>query len=176
MRISTLTLWVFAMCLPVLSHAQTCGTANLLADTPNSRFILNTDGTLLDKNTGLTWKRCLEGQNWTGITCSGSASSYTWQGALNIAENTTFANQSDWRLPNLKELLSIVELACNLPAINLTVFPKFPATVNKVWSSTPVTEQIGTSVGSSWLIDFEQGAANNDYRDVRHLMRVVRGK
>jgi hypothetical protein len=58
------------------------------------------------------WMRCALGQNWNGATCTGSGQAYTWQAALQAAEGSSFAGYSDWRLPDIKELSSIVEQAC----------------------------------------------------------------
>lgn len=38
----------------------------------------NLDGTVTDPTTGLTWMRCSMGQTWDGTTCTGTASTYTW--------------------------------------------------------------------------------------------------
>jgi hypothetical protein len=54
------------------------------------------------------WKQCAEGLS--GATCqTGSAQTFTWANALAHAEASTFANYTDWRLPNVKELSSLVE-------------------------------------------------------------------
>jgi hypothetical protein len=115
-------------------QAQTCNTSNYLT-TPTSRFVLNTDGTALDKKTGLLWKRCLEGYSWNGSTCTGARSAANWQNALKQAAASTFIGKTDWRLPNAKELESIAERGCVDPQVNLSVFPNMPTTF--IWSSTP---------------------------------------
>lgn len=114
-----------------------CGiTYYISPTTPTSDFSLHTNGTVTHRRTGLMWMRCAVGQNWSGTGCVGDAATYTWQQALNTAEGTTFAEYSDWRLPNRTELTSIVELSCDLgPTVNLTVFPNSPS--GNFWSSTP---------------------------------------
>ena len=62
-----------------------------------NKFNDNGDGTISDKATGLMW---MQNDNQEGIL---------WQEALNYAENYEFAGYSDWRLPNVKELQSIVD-------------------------------------------------------------------
>ncbi len=46
------------------------------AYTPTTDFTDNRDGTVTHKKTNLTWKRCEEGQTWTGATCSGVSQTY----------------------------------------------------------------------------------------------------
>lgn len=66
---------------------------------PNPRFVLDTTGDcVIDKLTKLMWLR------------NPGANSVTWQQALDLANNLTACNTSDWRLPNLNELESLVNL------------------------------------------------------------------
>ncbi len=53
------------LCLQAVKAAPT---------TPTSDFIDNKDGTVTHRTTGLTWMRCALGQMWTGLSCSGAAS------------------------------------------------------------------------------------------------------
>ncbi len=62
-----------------------------------NNFKDNNDGTISDLATGLMWQK--------SDSCSGKS----WQKALNYAENLELAGYSDWRLPNAKELQSIVD-------------------------------------------------------------------
>ena len=66
--------------------------------TPTSNFTDNQDGTVTHNTTGLTWMRCAMGQIWTGSTCTGPTKMYNYAKAK--ALTLTFADQSDWRLPN----------------------------------------------------------------------------
>jgi hypothetical protein len=120
---------------PVINSLQICKAMNTIT-TPDSRFIINNNGTVNDKQTGLMWKRCSEGQN--NIDCSGSAINYTWKNALqqanSVNNNGGFAGYNDWRIPNAKELFSIVEDQCYLPSINVKIFPNTPNYY--FWSST----------------------------------------
>lgn len=104
--------------------------------TPTSDFTLNSDGTVYHKLTGLTWKRCAEGRNWTGTTCSGTDATYTWDQAK--ALTSTFAGQSDWRLPTRWELATIVDygIASPGPTINSTIFPSTSRIVFSLSDST----------------------------------------
>jgi Protein of unknown function (DUF1566) len=62
-----------------------------------NEFADNGDGTISDAATGLMW---MQDDNGEGMN---------WEAALAYAEAKEFAGQSDWRLPNVKELQSIVD-------------------------------------------------------------------
>jgi hypothetical protein len=135
-------------------QAQTCQPESIPASTPDSQLQDNGDGTVTDTKTGLIWKQCLEGQS--GSDCaSGSAESFTWQQALLRAQTLNsgggFAGASDWRVPTIKELNSLVEYQCQDPAINLTRFPH--ASSSWSWSSSAVA---GAANGA-WYVNFVYG-------------------
>ncbi len=140
---------------------------NMQPSTPTGQFTINGDGTVTDTRTGLIWKRCLEGQS--GDDCSqGRADAMTWDLALQQAAGS-FAGNSDWRLPNIKELASIVELKCFEPAINLTVFPNNPD--GSVWSGSPHTD----NSTDAWHVNFDTGNDFSLSRGYSNRVRLVRG-
>lgn len=151
---------------------QTCQTDNIPATTPSARFTVHGDGTVTDKATGLMWKQCSEGQS--GSDCAtGAASGYTWRFALQRAATVNsngFAGYSDWRLPNIKELRSIVERQCIEPSINLTVFPATP--VAWFWSSSLVVAYDGNAF--VWRVNFNSGSELWDTKDYTLAERLVR--
>lgn len=155
------------------SIAQICN-PYIAADAPTSRYILNSNGTALDRKTGLTWMRCAKGQTWDGVTCSGSPQMYSWKYALETAENTVFAEQNDWRLPNRKELQSLIENSCSEPAINLTAFPNTGIeNLYTYWSSSP--DSINDT--QAWGVNFSEGdefLADDKSREY-YIVRLVRG-
>lgn len=139
----------------------------------------NGDGTVTDNCTGLMWKRCSEPDTST-TTCSGTHSTYTWANALGQCEGLTFAGRTDWRLPNIKELFSIVleeypaitdVKAQGAPYINQTVFP---ATVSSdYWSST--TYPVDTSY--ALYVRFAYGLVNIVLSKISsNYVRCVRGQ
>ncbi|NAW61298.1 DUF1566 domain-containing protein [Vibrio sp. V31_P5A7T61] len=108
---------------------------DIIEDTPNSHFIVNNNGMVTHTTTKLMWMRCSLGQTWDGTTCMGSISLMDWPSALSAAKNYKLGNYSDWRLPNINELGSIVERRCTAPAINEFIFPNTEGSV--YWASTP---------------------------------------
>ncbi|AGX86715.1 DUF1566 domain-containing protein [Candidatus Symbiobacter mobilis] len=141
---------------------QSLGTST----TPDSDFTDNGDGTVTHKKTHLTWKRCAEGQTWIGSTCSGTASSYTYDQA--VALSGSFAGQSDWRTPNIQELQSILEYA-NYPPINTTIFPNTPS--SHFWSGSPYAGNSGVGL----VVDFRYGNAGAGGPSSILPVRLVRG-
>ncbi len=133
----------------------------------------NGDGTVTDPTTGLMWMRCSMGQVWDGTTsaCTGPASTYTWDQAVALTGTVPFAGQSDWRLPNIRELQTIVDRTVINPAINGVVFPNTPNSGS--WSSSP---WVG-SASYPWLVDFSTGATPNyaASRGSSLAVRLVRG-
>ena len=60
-------------------------------------FTANGDGTVTDHATGLMWQQ------------ADSGSGMDWEDALAYAAGSTLAGHDDWRLPNIKELQSLVD-------------------------------------------------------------------
>ena len=151
--------------------AQTCND-HIPASTPDSRFTDNGDGTVTDNVTGLMWKKCVEGLSGTDCA-TGTDEAFTWKEALAqpgvVNNGGGFAGHTDWRLPNIKELVSIVEEKCSYPAINLTIFPNDPG--SNVWSGS-------ADAGNShfaWYVSFYDGGSYYNYRTSYLRVRLVRG-
>jgi hypothetical protein len=153
---------------PQAGHAQTCQPASIPATTPANQFTDHSDGTVTDKKTGLMWKRCSEGQSWDGITCTGTAAVYTWQAALQQAQAVNgaggFAGYTDWRVPNIKELASLIEEQCQYPAINITIFPAIP--FDFYWSASPYAND----GSSAWTLSF--GDSSDNWINKNNLLYV----
>ena len=75
---------------------------------------------------------------------------------------------TDWRLPNLNELQSIVHLGRNHPAIDTNYFPNSQSSF--YWSSTPVTD------GNVSSVYFAYGSGLSHLRNTNLSVRLVRGR
>ncbi|MGR5401467.1 DUF1566 domain-containing protein [Vibrio harveyi] len=134
--------------------AQECST-DFAKTAPNTRYTYSDKGTVTDLKTGLTWMRCAVGENWdtANKTCTGAATTMSWQLALQTAEQirdesggnhplNNFAGKKNWRLPNIKELVALTERACHGPAMNGTAFAsaytlEIGDYAGYIWSNTP---------------------------------------
>jgi len=139
----------------LLQHAHaTCLNAQNTAvpiSTPTSSFNVLADGTVLAPMTKLMWMRCLVGQTLVNGVCTGTPSTLTWPDALNAAKAQNFAGHNDWRLPNVKELLSIQEDRCSSPSLNADLFP-IPQYFS-AWSSTPSAVNLANAFLEAWVVD-----------------------
>lgn len=172
--------------LPLTATAQTCTNTAISQSTPTSDFSFHSDGTVAHNTTGLIWKRCLEGQsfsnnntpdNYLDDRCTGSMTDYTWKAALEqvqtINSSSGFAGQHDWRLPNQKELGSIIENCRKTPAINTEVFPGGSTYLGwKGWSSSPGVNYSTTSY--TWIIGFYDGSGYFNDRNGSASVWLVR--
>ncbi len=134
------------------------------------RYIVSPDGTEVQDNlAGVVWRRCLEGQSFSFGQCGGTVSTFTHEAALAHAAAVAVATGQDWRVPNVKELGSVVNHAAIQPAID-GVFPNVPNL--KSWTSTPMRFSGGTS--SAWHVEFFQGYVAGQSRLALNNIRLVR--
>jgi hypothetical protein len=118
------------------------------------RFSYSVDGVeVTDSRTGLVWMRCVVGATWNGVNCVGTPILMNHEAALQYAES-----QALMRLPNVKELFSIVDPINVRQAFYVGAFPGTPADWH--WSSTP--HQFGVQ---AWMASFATGWLNyyNNY-------------
>lgn len=147
--------------------------ATIQATTPTTDFELHADGTATHHPTGLMWMRCTVGQSWDGkaMACAGSATTHPWQDALKQAvdiNSSGFAGYTDWRVPDLAELATIVEAHCWEPAINTVVFPATPA--HSFWTAVPYDDGLGIARG----IHFGYGRMHTGFKHYAYSVRLVR--
>jgi tetratricopeptide (TPR) repeat protein len=71
-----------------------------------NRYLAYPYGTAKDTVTSLIWMRCSVGQEWDGGSCTGEAKTFTWEEIKDI--RLEFAGYTDWRLPSIEELRTLV--------------------------------------------------------------------
>ena len=141
---------------------------------PTRNFVIRRPGTVTDKETGLTWMRCALGDRWSGTSCISGKQWYVWFSwidAMKSARKLEFAGYSDWRLPKLSELETILEVACENPMANIKAFPNMTAA--KYWTST----MMDNSREYAWMIDFNRGDYITEVlRTSSYRVLLVRGR
>lgn len=135
------------------------------------------DGLVEHISTGLVWKRCREGQLWENEACTEKPDFITWKVALSypgtVNASGGYGGFTDWRLPNLKELMSIVEEGCYNPAFNESIFFVSQYTED-AWSSTANLDFEGE--GRAWQARYDFGSPHLRLRtDSVSGVRLVRG-
>lgn len=137
---------------------------------PTTAYSDNLDGTATHLQTGLMWKVCSEGQTWGNGVCIGTQSFLTWAKALETAAISQFAGHTDWRVPNVRELRSLVERCRANPAINNSIFP-LELPVFAYWSSSPAFDNIGRAR----IVYFDRGHIADESMLSFSSVRLVRG-
>jgi hypothetical protein len=128
----------------------------------------NGNGSVTISNTGLIWQKCSNGQNIT--TCSGTATTLTWLNAISYCEGLTLSSRSDWRLPNINELRSIVSyIKLNSPTIDITFFPSTQSL--GYWSSSTYAK----STSRAWNMNFYDGVVDYSLKTGKNYVRCVTG-
>jgi len=154
----------------VLAPNQRCN-SQAESSAPISRFKQDYQGNILDRFSGLIWKRCVAGLS--GNYCKeGEQLKMPWLQALMYADKVnndeTEVLASSWRLPNIKELQSTIETQCEEPALNPFVFPNIP--MENVWSATPHTHH----TDSSYFLQYQNSIVFYGSREELLLVHLVR--
>lgn len=118
----------------------------------------NGDGTITDNVTSLTWTKApLDG--------------VTWQGALEHCSTLTLGGESDWRLPNVNELLTITHYSAN------PVAPGPPFAIEStswiIWTST--TYAFPAQRDLAWAVVFSSGRVDQFEKESEASCLAVRG-
>ncbi len=87
-----------------------------------------------------------------------------WKEAIRYCEELSLAGYSDWRLPNINELLTIVDRSRYKPAINVAFKNISSDFYWYYWSSTPSAHSTYADYGNAWSVNFELGHTK-DYHD-----------
>ena len=124
---------------------------------PGPRFADNQDGTVTDNLTGLTWLQdaaCFPATIWSAAV---AAVNQLGNGACGLNDGST---PGQWRLPNLNELESLVDVSASDPALSPNS-PFVNISNGIYWSST---SYFAGAAGSpnAWAIRFSDGRYIND--------------
>ena len=122
-----------------------------------NHFTDNSDGTITDNLTQLVWQKVP------------NANIFSWENALAYAENLTIGTNSDWRLPNIKELQSLNDESRTNPSVNTTFFTGIG--VKNYWSSTSLPNVIT----KAWYWNTTFGVTTYDIKTNTNYAICVRG-
>jgi len=184
---------LFALCIP-FSAANAAICSNSLAvpsTTPSNQFTLVASPggeeqdapVVVDNKTGLMWERCSHEFTWNSVSgvcesTEASAGGMIWSSALDkaIGTNSVGGNlhlgYNDWRLPNLKELASIIEQQCQNLTINQEIFPG-----SMDWNYWTNTHLYGLKNDGSTeirVVDFRSGVVDKVSPQSNAFLRLVR--
>ena len=105
--------------------------------------------------------------NWTQTLYAGPM---TWADALTNCNALNYGGHDDWRLPNIKELSSLVDFEKVNPAIDTDAFPNTQS--DGYWSSTSF--QNDGKHSNAWSVDFFDGNMNSLDKTGTYYVRCVR--
>lgn len=175
------------VCSDFSSSPISCAGSGQDGETQKGRardFTDNGDGTITDNNTGLTWEK-LDDSNLSGLSGIHDVNNqYCWScGATKIADlnSMTFAGHTDWRIPNVAELLTLVKYGTSAPAIE----PEFQSGCSPGCTSTTCSCTTNTyywtsdnaefAAGYAWVVEFGYGQSTYASKGGNFWLRAVRG-
>jgi len=107
---------------------------------------------VLDTNTGLEWQKTTPGK-------------MSWEKAMRYAKGLSLGGHSDWRLPSVQELTTLVDYEKNDPASS---FPGMAS--NWCWSSS----SFSGSSSLAWFVNFDVGNASYLAKTYSNYVRCIR--
>ncbi len=122
-----------------------------------SHFTDNSDGSITDNFTGLTWQKIQ------------SLNPLTWEAALAYASGFTLSGKTGWRLPNIRELQSLNDPLLSKPSFNKTFFPSCLS--GNYWSSTTMQNESAVA----WEINIDYGIVSYNTKTQAENVLLVRG-
>ncbi|SFC18215.1 Protein of unknown function [Marinospirillum celere] len=109
-------------------------TALAACNSNDADYVTSSQGWVLQKSTGLIWQPCLGGMSFESGSCTGTPTAANWHQALQAAQSNSDFQSSEWRLPNVKEVSSLLQFSCGT-RINEAAFAGQPID-STLWSST----------------------------------------
>ena len=135
---------------------------------PTPRFTDNLNGTVTDNATGLIWLQntdCPPPQTWNSAITSVNNLAH---GACNLSDNST---AGQWRLPNVKELQSLIDYGRSFPALPADHLFTGNNVSTVCWSSTTYAYY----PDYAWYVDFYNGYVDYFDKNGHSYVRCVRG-
>lgn len=119
----------------------------------DASHLVASEDLVIDKRSGLAWKSCLLGQIAQKGLCAGEAMDLSWLDADALAQTQAAETGSDWRLPMLEEIETLLDPECP----NSPFFKAFRFGVDgEIWTASPgfpvndVAAIINLQNGSIW--------------------------
>lgn len=140
---------------------------------------LGDGGEVLDKKTKLIWKRCAEGEIWTGNVCSGNAKSYSWAEATSQFAGENKKSTGNWHLPDIDQLASLRDCSneetMNVNGTKVQYFCKGVHSIvfqnnKRFWSSTLHKSNSGRAMA----VRFDASIITDSYLSSTYLVRLVK--
>lgn len=134
-------------------------------------FSRTSNGIVTDSDTEIQW------QDLYTFSIGGKVKKLEWSEAIDYCEDLNLAGHSDWRLPNINELHTLVDYKKFHPALDSAFVALWDASLAPAfWSSTTYQEHphftFDTSYGNAWYINFTDGKIM--YVDGKSISRRVR--
>jgi uncharacterized protein DUF1566 len=148
----------------------------------------NGDGTITDNNTGLMWEKKSDDGGlhdkdnayyWSGNGTQETI--WDWLENVNAEGGTGFAGYHDWRVPNVRELLSIVNYQNTPVAVSAAFNGNCAEGTTVLTGSCTVLTSYGSSTtwarstGMAWAVDFTHGEVLAHDKTSAFRVRAVRG-
>jgi hypothetical protein len=119
-------------------------------------MIDNDNGTVTDESIGLMWQQETPGKPMD------------WRPSSEHCKYLRLAGYTDWRLPTIKELMSLVDYNRYTPAIDITYFPN--TVPSFYWSAT----ELAYGMGTIWGVNFGYGESYGHDNYTSYYVRAVR--
>ena len=126
---------------------------------------------VIDLKSGVEWLRCSVGQRWNGAECIGEIVKLNQEMAGQAIKLANEQLGGNWRLPNRKELESIVCFECGKVKINKEFFPNTP--YEPFWTG----EKNSWSKQFYWSVNFFTGHTFGRFPgNIPNFVRLVRSR
>jgi hypothetical protein len=122
-------------------------------------YIATANGTIFDAVTGLTWQK--DGTSYGALADALAA----------CTKNSAQLPGTGWRLPNIRELASLIDYREGYPSINSS----FSSTADDYYWSSTTYQLAGHDEGQAWIVDFTDGSQIKLPKSMGNFFRCVRG-